>query len=555
MKKKLITLLMATVVAVTSLAGCGQKTVDKSSENAAKESSVTTKTSQTTSVVEEPSIFNEEGYPIVNEEITLKIMLAINDGWNMVDPEEIPALQRLEELTGINLEWDVVKAADWDTKLNLMFASKEYPDVIISNFSAVNYEEYGVEQEILIPMDDLIDKYMPTYNERLAMESYDPTLNLVASDGQKYCIGYINNAEYMLNRFYINQVWLDALNLPMPKNHDELMETLRAFKTGDPNGNGKADEIPIVTNFTEYTGNVSCFLSLFGVPFNLDNYLTIKDDKTVEFLPYMDGFRECMEWLHECYEEGLLDEEVLSQDDVTMIQKSTDLLNGFGSYYLPSSQCPALGLGKYSLYVPEEGGKERFSWMSTYAKPSAYITIANEYPEATARLFDAMLEKETMYSLYIGEKDGTNNTQGWDYNEDGLIATYRIEDAVAPEKRYCLNVYGLFFAPGEYYQQSFKRSPNAVAIGEDEAAMRDSGLTTKYSHSLLKIVTLTADQAEQKALIETEINTAMKEHMAKFVKDGVTDKNWDEFIKVLQNVKCDEYVDMYQTAIDAMNID
>ena len=554
MKKKLITLLMATAVAVTSLVGCGQQaTTNKSSESTAKQSGVSEEASKTSEVVEEVKNFNEEGYPIVNEEITLKIMLAIADSWNMVAPEEIPAIQRIEELTGIKTEWEVVKASDWDTKLNLMFASEEYPDLIISNFSAVNYEEYGVDQEVLIPLDDLIDKYLPSYNERIAMEDYDPTLNLVASDGQTYAVGYVNNSEYMLSKFYINQDWLDALDLPHPKGIDELTETLRAFKTKDPNDNGKADEIPLITSFDSYTGNISCFLQLFGVPFNLDNYLTINDDKKVEFLPYMDGFRECMEWMHMCYEEGLLDVEVLSQDPATQTQKFSDGLGGFGSFYLPGSEFPGGAATSYALYVPNE--EARLTWMSTYAKPSAFITVANENPEATMRFIEAMLDKEVMYSLYIGEKDGSNNTSSWDYNAEGLIERTPIEGAVAPEKRWCLNVYTLFFAPGNYYAESFAMSENAMKIFEDDDVYRSTGLAQKYSHSLLKIAPLTSDQKQQIALIETEIKTAMKEHMAIFIKDGVTDANWKTFIDVLKNVKCDEYVAMYQAGIDSIQID
>ena len=44
--------------------------------------------------------------------------------------------------------------------------------------------------------------------------------------------------------FQIRQDWLDKLRLKVPTNVDEWYTTLKAFKTRDPNGNGKADEIP-----------------------------------------------------------------------------------------------------------------------------------------------------------------------------------------------------------------------------------------------------------------------------------------------------------------------
>lgn len=43
----------------------------------------------------------------------------------------------------------------------------------------------------------------------------------------------------------INVEWLEKLYFDMPTTTEELKEVLIAFKTKDPNGNGKADEIPL----------------------------------------------------------------------------------------------------------------------------------------------------------------------------------------------------------------------------------------------------------------------------------------------------------------------
>ena len=50
------------------------------------------------------------------------------------------------------------------------------------------------------------------------------------------------------DKLWINSTWLKKLNLQMPKTTEELRTVLRAFKTQDPNGNGKADEIPMTTD-------------------------------------------------------------------------------------------------------------------------------------------------------------------------------------------------------------------------------------------------------------------------------------------------------------------
>ena len=43
----------------------------------------------------------------------------------------------------------------------------------------------------------------------------------------------------------IRQDWLDKLGLSMPTTVDEWYNVLKAFRA-DPNGNGKADEIPCI---------------------------------------------------------------------------------------------------------------------------------------------------------------------------------------------------------------------------------------------------------------------------------------------------------------------
>ena len=184
MKKKAVAMLLAAAMAITSLVGCGS--FAGTGESAASEGAAGSEASG-----EASANFNAEGYPIVNEEITLKVMLAIRDTDTMIAPEEMPAVQRLDELTGIKTEWEVIKGADWDTKLNLMFASGEYPDVIIAPNGTVDDEEYGVTQQLLIPLDDLIEEYMPNYTSRRDAEESDPTVSLVASDGQIYSVGYL----------------------------------------------------------------------------------------------------------------------------------------------------------------------------------------------------------------------------------------------------------------------------------------------------------------------------------------------------------------------------
>ncbi len=50
------------------------------------------------------------------------------------------------------------------------------------------------------------------------------------------------------DKLWINSTWLKKLGLQVPKTTEDLRNVLLAFKTKDPNGNGKADEIPMTTD-------------------------------------------------------------------------------------------------------------------------------------------------------------------------------------------------------------------------------------------------------------------------------------------------------------------
>lgn len=551
MKKKLVTLFLATTMMVASLSGCGSTNTSDAGK-AGSSAAASSEAVGSSEAAQATSNFNETGYPIVNEEITLKVMLAIRDTDTMIAPEEMPAIQRLEELTGIKTEWEVIKGNDWETKLNLMFASGEYPDVIIAPNVTVDDEEYGVTQQLLIPLDELADKYMPIYNERIAAEADDPTVSLVASDGQKYAIGYLVGQNINTNQHYfINQEWLDALNLETPTDMDSLTEVLRAFKTGDPNGNGEADEVPLEWGLDTGFYGIRYLLPLFGVPADPEKWIYIDNDKQVQFVGYQEGFRECMEWLHMCYEEGLVDAEIISQDVATIETKLKEGNVGFFAAWRLLSMGFDEGVAANSVHwMPDTESTMMYRYLEV-ARPAAFITATNENKEATARWLDAMLDTETQFSLYYGEKDATDGT-GWTYNENGKIDS--INDGSVEIRNY-LDCNTMFWAPGTYISETFNMPPQRIEKTEYCQEEDAAGIIQKYSNDYLDMAPLTSDQLSECTLKETDINNAMVEKIASFVVDGVTDESWESFTGVVEKLGVEEYMEMYQSAIDTMNIE
>lgn len=552
MKRKVLAMLLAMSMTLAGLAGCGS-TGEKSGTESTTESTVESETAETGETAASEDNFNKEGYPIVNEPITLKVMLAIRDVDSMIEPNEMSVIQDLEKKTGIHIEWEVIKAADWDTKLNLMFASGEYPDILLAPRATIDIEEYGVVQQLLIPLDDLAKQYMPIYTERIAAEDTDPTIGLVASDGQRYSIGFLGAANVNTEvHYFINQTWLNNLGMDMPANLDELTEALRAFKTQDPNQNGEQDEIPLEMTLNNGYYGVGWMLPMFGVPADPNKWLFIDDNKKVQFAPTQEGFRKCVEWLHNLYEEGLIDPEMFSQDSSTVESKYAEGNIGFFMAYRLLAMGWDEGVTKDSvLYIPggPEGTKAQFSRMLEIANNGACVTVSNEHIPETMRWLDSLLETETMYSLYYGAEG-----VGWEYDkENGKINALTSDTSGTMD---FLNTNTLFFAPPKYTSETFNMLlPQRVEKTEYCKKYSESGMLQKYANTYLNMAPLTADQHTQISLLETDIKNAVNENMATFISSGVTDESWDTYIKLFENMKVSEYLKIYQDAIDQMELE
>lgn len=554
MKKKALALMMAAALAVSALAGCGSSSGTTSATGTASgETAAESGAAGDTAAAQADGNFNETGYPIVKEPITLKVMIAIRDSDSLTDFDEMPGVKRLEEETGIHAEWEVIKGSDWKTKLNLAFASGEYPDVILATNGEgqLDDEEYGVTQGIVIPLDDLIDQYMPNFVERRDAEDNDPTTSLVASDGKIYSVGYLVGQNINTNQHYfINQEWLDALNLETPANVEELTEVLRAFKTGDPNGNGEADEIPLEMGLDIGFNGIRYMLPLFGLPCDPDKWIYIDDDKKVQFIATQDGFRDCMEWLHMLYEEGLVDPEIISQDFNTVETKLKEGNVGFFTAWRLVAMAYDEGVASNSVLWMPDSSASLYRYLEL-CRPGAFVTSSNQNVPATMRWLDALLETDMMFSLYYGEQDAGEGL-GWIYDENNKITV--TNDGSAEVKNY-IDCNTLFFAPGKYLSETFNMPEQRTEKTEYCEKYDTAGIIQKYSNDYLDMAPLTSEQLQDSSLKETDINNAVVENIAAFVTAGVTDDSWNSFVSMFDGMGIADYVQMYQDAVDTMGLE
>lgn len=149
-------------------------------------------------------------------------------------------IEKLRELSGTNVQLELIPHAEFNQKLTLLLAGGELPDLLQIN--GINTTEIApaIKNGVFYELNDLLKEHAPDLLNNIPQEAWDSSL--ISEHGKIYAIpgeSYVRNTVV-----YVRKDWLDKLNLQVPSTVDEYVDMLKAFKEKDPNGNGKPDEIP-----------------------------------------------------------------------------------------------------------------------------------------------------------------------------------------------------------------------------------------------------------------------------------------------------------------------
>lgn len=217
-KRKVLPVALCTALALSSLAACASKEEPNAGNGASGTQTTPTKikVGLTTG-----NLKYVEGSPDLN-----------NDKY----------VKKLEELSKTDLEFQLIPHENYSQSMTLLFAGGELPDLLQTK--GINTPEVApaIDAGVLMPLNELIDKYAPNIKKKVPKESWDSAR--VSKDGKIYGIPQENPITNSAVT-YIRKDWLDKLGLQVPKTVDEYINVMRAFRDKDPNGNGKQDEIPM----------------------------------------------------------------------------------------------------------------------------------------------------------------------------------------------------------------------------------------------------------------------------------------------------------------------
>ncbi|USK47947.1 ABC transporter substrate-binding protein [Bacillus sp. CMF12] len=499
----------------------------------------------------EKAVFNETGLPIVDKKVTLhfvspKAPLA-------PDYSEMVIFDRLQEATNVKIKWNNIPGDGYQEKKNLMLASGDLPDAFYaSGFSDHDLVQYG-QNGTIIPLEELIDKYAPNL-KKLFEQRPDLKKVVTAPDGHIYSLPRAEEMDLigMPNIMFINKTWLDKLSLEMPTNLEEYHDVLKAFKEKDPNGNGKQDEIGLTFWYNGWCGNEGDLIGLFGLPdapFEADHRV-VRDGKVI-YAAVQPEFKEAIKYYNGWVKEGLIDPEVVTQKTEQLFAKGKTQDPTLGSFiWWENTEVVGADRVKDYVVMPPLKGKDGNivigrSNYSEYGRDAFVITSANKNPEITMRWVDQLYEPKMSAQINWGPI-------GEIYEEDanGMLVNKELPDGVAMgELRQKVAPGGPFAVLKEHFGKVVDMEPRA----KERLQILDQYYKPHMVQENYPSIFFSPEELEVINTIEPEIKAFVKQKEAQWLVEGGIEKEWDAYVKQLNDMGLDKLMKVYQKGLDRYN--
>ena len=208
------------------------------------------------------------------------------------------------EKTNIHLETTVGKDQDAAQAFNLMLLEDKIPDIVYGSISNVNAA--GYQEGVLVDLKPYVTNpdIMPNLS-KIYEEHPEYLAAVTAPDGGVYICAKLRE-EGPTQAWFTRQDWMDKLGLEHPKTYEEFVAVMEAFRTQDPNGNGKMDEVP-------WVGDVNPLFYFFG----MNGYKTWDiDENDNMYSPVItENYKEALKTIADWYKKGYIDQEVFTRSN------------------------------------------------------------------------------------------------------------------------------------------------------------------------------------------------------------------------------------------------
>ena len=469
---------------------------------------------------------------------------------------ELDNYKRAEEAAGVKIEWEYITSDAWKEQKSLVLASGDLPDIFFGT-QTIHPADILANIEYFIPLDELVAEYGDQIQEMWEVYPSSKIANTMP-DGKVYGIGrYMPNRPTTLIGNYINKVWLDNLGLAVPTTLEELEQVLIAFRDQDADGDGDTtDEVPILAlSPSDAKRGIQAFRGYFQAENCVENEFGVIDGK-VTFMPATEEYRQWIEWSHWLLEEGLINPDCVTLDRATWTAMLGDANGAAGGVICTWTNDEAgANMDDFVVLDIQEGPNGKAYMAGNKANLAcgvsqwcaASITVNCENPEAAMRWIN----------YFYDDANGAEAANGpvglvYEIDENGV---YRfMEDQyettgyhIYDNWYYSLGDQNMGWISPEFEKNYFPPTP----IEERKYTVDQAYLDNVRDESfIVPPMVFDRDSNDRAIEIKTDIDKLLKETVADWFVNGITDEQWNEYLKQLDKMGLQEYIEIYQTRLD-----
>lgn len=489
--------------------------------------------------------FHAEGMPIVDEPVTIRVLTMrwADMGDSFADN---PFLVNLEKESNVKIDWQIVSSNDWGDQKPIMLAggTEVLPDVVLG-FQTFNESDIMSNVEYFVPLEDMIEKYMP--NLMKAFEEM-PALKAISTsaDGHIYSLpSRMPKRPIACNVPVINMQWLKNLNLEVPNTIDELEAVLTAFKEQDANGNGDPnDEIPMLCD--TYC-NPMMLTQYLDFPYSAWEKVGVVDGKLL-YLPTSEQFKEFLGYVTKLYQEGLIYEHCYTtdHDQIPALGQSGDIAGSF----FDAGAFLTVGRDNDEAYMALTPWDDCLQVGTGINANTMCITDKCEHPEILVAWMDRFYSEEGGILAWMGV-EGVS----WQYNDAGEwewilgngygddVSTVRASAALQGAQTHP-SVQPEIWMTG----MSADVDPDEAYLNNERARMAAHGVVP------LPAMTYTQAQSEEISVIKTDTDSYFDQYVAQVVTGELSlEDSWDSYVETMNAMGAPKMLEIYQEVYDAAN--
>jgi putative aldouronate transport system substrate-binding protein len=479
-------------------------------------------------------------------------------------------LKEMQENAGISIDWDCMSDS-LSEQVNIRIAGNQLPDAFMGvGFSNYDLTTYGEDGTFIDLTPYLTEEYMPNLT-KILKDNPEIKSAITMSNG---CIYGLPAGEqmgtagigmdedysiYTIPQFsMINKVWLDDLGLAVPTTLDELHTALTAFKNNDMSakiyGNAAGSTLPMSVGFDQWCWGQNIFYAGFGFtnwPNDVCNDLVLQNGE-VNFLCDDDNYRAAVTYFHDWLAEGLIDQEMFSQDSTQLMAKCAQGYVGVSTWWYIEEL-----MGNYAadyVFLPVLSGPDgtcnvtvRTGGATNAGQLS--ITSACESPANLLKFFDQWYDGENVMQLQYGPIGEYFTKQ----DENGMWLSITDDEARAKYNKSAGEVKSTFEVAGpklilsSYYNEYFYMEDRAIERLED---LYNYWMPYVKDTSVYPVdCVFTSEELDTIDMYRSDFENAVAEQEALWLKNGgPTDDEWETYKKNLQSFGMDKLLEAYTSA-------